>query len=316
MNHCRVCDKFLDSKIYNVKEMYFGKREVFQYRQCVSCGCLQIVEFPRDLGKYYPSTYYSQIIKKRYSNNKLLSRFREIRLNAALKQNLASIILTKPNLPEWVSWIKVNSKSKIFDVGCGAGQSLLKLRKKGFLHIEGLDPFVNETVSYSCGVNVFKKGLSDIAKEPNRQDSFDLVMMHHSLEHIPDQHLSIASAHKVLKQGGRLLIRIPICSSWAWEHYRENWVQLDAPRHLFLHSIKSIERLANAHGFVLEQTHFDSSEFQFIGSERYLRNIPLTKKGEAELFSKVDIETYRQKAIQLNKDGMGDQAGFVFAKSR
>lgn len=316
MNCCHICDNLLDSKVYNVKEMYFGTREVFRYQQCASCGCLQIVEFPRDMGKYYPSSYYSQIIKKRYSNIKLLSRLREFRLNAALKHNLASFILIKPHLPEWVSWIRINSKSKIFDVGCGAGQSLLKLRKKGFLHIEGLDPFINETVSYPCGVNVFKKELSDIAKEPNWQDSFDLVMMHHSLEHMPDQHMSIASAHKILKQGGRLLIRIPICSSWAWEHYRENWVQLDAPRHLFLHSLKSIVLLANKHGFILEQTHYDSSEFQFTGSERYLRNIPLTENVEAELFSQMDVETYRQKAIQLNKDGIGDQAGFVFAKSQ
>jgi len=38
--------------------------------------------------------------------------------------------------------------------------------------------------------------------------------------------------------GGWCVIRIPTVSSFAWEHYREQWVQLDAPRHFFLHKVR------------------------------------------------------------------------------
>ena len=59
----------------------------------------------------------------------------------------------------------------------------------------------------------------------------------------PDQR-TFSAAHDLLNKDGVLLVRVPLSSSWAWEHYRENWVQLDAPRHLYLHSVKSMEVLA------------------------------------------------------------------------
>lgn len=186
------------------------------------------------------------------------------------------------------------------------------MAKKGLKNLEGLDPFIVKSFHYSCGITVFKKEILDLAKDENRINTYDLVTMHHSLEHIDEQHRSISASYELLRQGGQLLVRIPVCSSWAWEHYRENWVQLDAPRHLFIHSSKSIERLASAHGFKMEQVFYDSTEAQFIGSEKYLRGIPLVKK--ADLFSNEDIKKYKQRAIQLNSEGKGDQAGFVFRK--
>ncbi|MHC4941603.1 MAG: class I SAM-dependent methyltransferase [Planctomycetota bacterium] len=312
MKQCRICDEALDSKIHRVREMYFGMRDEFEYRQCPSCGCLQIDEIPEDLGKYYPSDYYSKAVRKQYSTNPLLRKIREFRLKATLEGNPASFLLTRPKLPDWVSWVEVDGKTRILDVGCGAGKWLLRLEKKGFRNLEGVDPFIDETIHYACGITILKKEIWDLAKEEGRINSFDLLTMHHSLEHIHEQHESMAAAHALLKDGGKLLVRIPICSSWAWEHYKVNWVQLDAPRHLFLHSAKSIERLARAHGFKLERTIYDSTEFQFKGSEKYLQDIPLIE--EPDLFSKEDIAEFKQRAVQLNQEGKGDQAGFVFSK--
>lgn len=100
----------------------------------------------------------------------------------------------------------------------------------------------------------------------------------------------------------------------AWEHYRENWVQLDPPRHLFLHSLKSIKRIANETGFHLERMNHDSSRFEFNGSEKYYKDIPLHAKSEQEVFTQVELDGFDKKAQNLNAQVKGDQACFLFMK--
>jgi hypothetical protein len=39
--------------------MLYATREMFTYILCEGCGCLQIAEIPPDLGRFYPSHYYS-----------------------------------------------------------------------------------------------------------------------------------------------------------------------------------------------------------------------------------------------------------------
>jgi 2-polyprenyl-3-methyl-5-hydroxy-6-metoxy-1,4-benzoquinol methylase len=296
--------------------MYFGTKDEFEYQQCGNCFCLQIVDIPNDLGRYYPEQYYSKHIKKQYKQSRIMSALRERQLNATLDnrkfETAMLFFVRRTRLPEWINYLDINSKSRILDVGCGAGKMLLKLEKKGFRNLEGVDPFIDESISYPCGVKIYRAQLWDIAEDSDKFKSFDLVMMHHSLEHITDQHRTFIAAFDLLKARGTLLIRIPLSSSWAWEHYRENWVQLDPPRHLYLHSLKSMELLGNKHGFMLDSVHFDSTEFQFTGSERYLKNIPLIEKKDSELFSDQEISEYKHRAEKLNIDGKGDQACFVF----
>jgi len=57
----------------------------------------------------------------------------------------------------------------------------------------------------------------------------------------------------------------------------------------------------------------DSTDFQFEGSELYLRDIPL--RGEtprSNIFSKTDLREFKRKANELNRIGDGDSAAFYF----
>jgi 2-polyprenyl-3-methyl-5-hydroxy-6-metoxy-1,4-benzoquinol methylase len=316
---CRICDSSIDTPVYKVREMYFGTRDEFEYQQCAACACLQIVAIPENLGQYYPDDYYSKHVKQQYRDHAPPSALRELKLNACLgKRRLLSLVLfflREPRLPPWVAYLDINSRTRILDVGCGAGKLLLKLGKKGFRFLEGVDPFIDETITYDNGVKIYKNQIWNIAREEDARNGYDLVMMHHSLEHIPDQHRTLSAAYDLLNKNGLLLIRVPLSCSWAWQHYRENWVQIDSPRHLYLHSIKSIEVLAQKHGFSLQEVHFDSTQFQFTGSERYRRDIPLFEKEEADVFTTQEIQDYSVKADELNREGAGDQACFILRKA-
>ena len=134
--------------------------------------------------------------------------------------------------------------------------------------------------------------------------------MHHVFEHLEDPKGTLRTAKNLLSKDGQILIRIPLSDSAAFEKYRENWVQLDAPRHITLQTRESMEQLARSAGLRIVRVAYDSSAFQFIGSERYLVDIPIIGKTDFEL-PEEQIAFYKDEALRLNRLEKGDQAAFV-----
>jgi SAM-dependent methyltransferase len=220
-----------------------------------------------------------------------------------------------PKLYEWFKSECCKPDYQILDIGCGSGKLLLRLKKKGFSNLTGIDPFLHEDIFYRNGVNILKKEIKDV------EGHFDFIMLHHSLEHMSNPLETFENLYRILKPDRFVLIRTPIASSYAWKKYGANWVQLDAPRHLFLHTSKSIEIMVHKVGFEINDIIFDSTEFQFLGSEQYMRNIPLrdersykTKLTEG-FFSDEEFQYFKEKAAELNKNCEGDQACFYLYKN-
>lgn len=128
-----------------------------------------------------------------------------------------------------------------------------------------------------------------------------------------EPHKVFAQLYKLLAEDGRLLIRIPVSDSFAYRKYGVNWYQLDAPRHLFLHTVRSISLLAKEHGFILKQVNYDSTEGQFMNSEKYCRDI--TSRTTMDVPTSY-IKICRKFAKQLNKMRDGDQACFFLQKQK
>ncbi|MEW5800502.1 MAG: class I SAM-dependent methyltransferase [bacterium] len=208
----------------------------------------------------------------------------------------------------FLSEIGMAKSLRIVDVGCGTGSLLYELREIGFKNTLGIDPYLKEDIKYKNGLEILKKTIHDLGGKR------DLVMFHHSFEHVPDPVETIQSASNVLTEQGVILMRIPIVSSYAWKHYGINWVQLDAPRHFFLHSIKSINTLAAKANLRIKKIIYDSTDFQFWGSEQYTKDIPLKSNRSYaidpsnSIFSDAEIKEFKQKAKELNLKNWGDQA--------
>lgn len=318
---CRICEFSGDSPAYNAREMMFGLREEFCYFQCAKCQCLQISQFPSDMSTYYKQDYYSlsQSPESLYSNFFETWARRNRDRYAVLKKGIWGrlISLLHPEEADMasLSHLKLNRKSRIVDVGCGTGFLLYFLKEAGFENVLGIEPHIENDMKYPNGLTIRKAQVHELNEEQ------DLFMFHHSFEHLPNPIETLATVYRLLPSGGACLIRVPLVSSKAWETYGTNWVQLDAPRHFFLYSLESLKILAGKTQFEIKEIVYDSDEFQFWGSQQYLKDIPLMAENSygrnpaKSIFSQEDIDSFKAMAQELNSTSQGDQAAVYMVKN-
>jgi SAM-dependent methyltransferase len=246
----------------------FGTGEVFDYVECGQCGSLRIDTIPEQLSSYYGSGYYTN----------LGSRSRVV--GSLLARRDAAAFTRRGVVGRLVDWWQPNSglrvlaradirkDARILDVGCGSGSMLRSMAAAGHQNLIGVDPFVEQDIHCNGKVLVRKGRVGDLS------GPYDLVMFHHSLEHMADPADSLREARRLLDdETGRCLVRVPTVSSWAWRQYGTAWIQLDPPRHLFVPSMSGLETALGGAGFEIERVEYDSTGFQIWGSEQAKRGI-------------------------------------------
>ncbi len=310
---CRVCSAVNDGRTFRVKELMFGTGHSFDYFLCKNCGCLQIATIPEEMNTFYDNDYYtgSRVPEIKSKLKRRIYRLRAVIALSPLYKIYSAFF--KYAIEECIYYTKVKFDSKILDVGCGSGDFLYNFHNYGFLNLTGTDPNLKSAFD-TDEITLYNKELSEI------EGKFDLIIFNHSFEHIADQLKTLEIAKNKLTDKGTIYIRMPVVN-YAFEKYKENWVQLDAPRHISIHSEKSMEILSVRAGLKVEHVFYDSTEFQFSGSEQYIKGISLnseqsyTVNFEKSTFSKDDIRKYSKEARKLNKQKMGDQAAFIIKPS-
>ena len=198
-------------------------------------------------------------------------------------------------------------ESRILDVGCGPGHLLQALQRQGFAGVLGQDKFQQEFVP---GVPVERKPLEEL------DGSFDVIMLHHSFEHMPDPVPTLRALKRLCDPGGTILLRIPVVGCEAWKEYGVNWYQIDAPRHLVIPSERGLRLVAQQLGLDIARVEYDSNETQFGCSEQYAQDVPLRDARSfyfdphTDLFTDEQKAVFRSRAAQANAAGKGDQACF------
>src|SRR4051812_11429221 len=178
--------------VFGVREMMFGDNESFDYAQCADCGSVSIIEVPTNLADYYSGRYYSftrdpQEVMGRPGVAQALSvvgrsilfgrRLVGTGVQRTLPVRQAQTVIS---LFESVRLAGLNQgrRSRLLDVGSGSGDLVYALSLTG-LTVTGVDPFGTDR-AFDTGATLRRATIDDL------DDEFDLIMLHHALEHVPD----------------------------------------------------------------------------------------------------------------------------------
>jgi SAM-dependent methyltransferase len=307
IGHCQICDYSGSFSVIEIQERMLGTKDVFQYTKCPECQTIAILNPPENLGKYYPGDYYSfnaenkEILKKGSLKNRVKRAV--IRQRLGKKSILGTLLGSR--FDSYLAWLMpeyFSFKHSILDVGCGYGFFLLSMANAGFSHLKGIDPYNESDLEYENGLEIKKANIFE------EEGKYDVIMLHHAFEHMDEPESVLKKIKSCLNPGGTVLIRIPVSDAKVWKEYGPLWVQLDAPRHFFIHSIKGMERLAQKVGFWIDRVEFDSYSFQYWGSELY-RNDKLLSVGP-QFFSQEKLKNWEKRALENNQNRNGDQACF------
>jgi SAM-dependent methyltransferase len=278
---CRICGGTNLDPPVTMREMMFGTREPFDYFRCQSCDTMQIMHIPDDIGRFYPDNYYSFTPTRPTLRDKL------------------RVLIKGHNKPDWAKNLSTNVS--VIDIGCGGGEMLYSMHGWGFRKLTGYDPYTR---------NEIDDGRIRIVRTMP-SERYDLVTMHHSIEHVPDPIATLEQAKAAMMPNGTIIVRIPVRQGAPWRDYGTNWVHADPPRHLYLWTADGFVEMARKSGLVLIATGFDTTLFTFAGSESYVKGSPLYDSDGNWQLPQDREQDARAEALNANRDA--DSAWFKFA---
>lgn len=323
---CPVCSETSTIERYTVREMFFGTRSAFRYRRCAACGVLWLEQPPADLSPYYPGSYHTARVAKaagrgpfasaaRWLDNELATRrlFGGRLVGAMIgrafgRRPAPDVMAIRP----MVRAARLRSfQDPILDVGCGpVPERLLQLSRVGFRALTGIDPMIDADTIVE-GIPVRRLTIHEV------RGSHALITFNHSFEHVRDPGATLAAAARLLRPGGAIVVRTPVMGGWFWETYGTSWWELDPPRHLFVHTRRSLEILGEAAGLDLVRVDSDSTFLEILASDQITRDIPW--RDPASCWNDLAapslapaVAAAKATVARLNAEGRGGRASFLF----
>lgn len=118
------------------------------------------------------------------------------------RRNIAQTI-THRFLKRWIP-----ASGRLLEIGCGNGRLLYLARKDGW-DVRGLEisPFLADSVRARLGIEV---AVADYLEySPGNGEEFDLVLLRHVLEHLPEPKRAMTGIAALLGEGGHALLEFP-----------------------------------------------------------------------------------------------------------
>ena len=147
----------------------------------------------------------------------------------------------------------IKFEAAILEIGCGNGFVLEALDKKGFHHLQGIEPSQDAVQKSSPHIrgkiinNMFDEGIFP-------EGTFDLIYFFQTLDHIYDPNKLIAQCFKLLKPGGHIVAFQHDIEAWSARLLGELSPIIDV-EHIYLFSPRTLKAIFEKHGFSVEHVY-------------------------------------------------------------
>ena len=168
-------------------------------------------------------------------------------------------LILKSRRPVWGRWVKIirahKPNGKLLDAGCGAGWFLSYAEK----HYEtyGVDASEYAIEEAMVKAHNTKFTVGDAQRLYYVYKSFDVVTCFDLLEHLSNPYLAIAAFHRVLKDDGVLVVRVPNVESVGFKLKRADWFGARDETHVSLFCNKTWIKMIRHKGFTIESVFYD-----------------------------------------------------------
>ena len=245
---CNLCGADNTQVMFYVRDRNVRGSSSFKIVKCKDCGLVYLNPRPdnEEIRNCYPPWYHSRAQAKTVNLEK--TWIWGIPWEKAMKKKAEPILRYK-------------KKGAILDIGCGDG-SLLRYMKDLGWQAFGVD-FNERSSRYArevLGLNVFSGRLEEIDYKAN---FFDVIILFHVLEHLPDPSETLKRVRSLLKKNGFLLIEVPNFGSFEARLFKSKWNGISAPLHLYHFTPKTLGNMLKKCslaplelGFIPEQTKY------------------------------------------------------------
>lgn len=160
-------------------------------------------------------------------------------------------------------------RGRLLDVGCAGGNFLEWMQQIGGWEVSGVE------TGESAADQARQKGLNvttgDLFSAAYTGAYFDAVTLWDVIEHVPDPLALLREVHRILKPDGILVMRLPNIDSLDARWFGRYWAGLDAPRHLYVFGLRTLDQLLRQSGFAAVQRSTQVGGYlNFVKSIRFL----------------------------------------------
>ncbi|RMD58163.1 class I SAM-dependent methyltransferase [Candidatus Woesearchaeota archaeon] len=273
IKQCNLCGREKFKEVVRGKDRMYLLEGTFKLVKCTNCNLHFVNPRPKDMSKYYPNDYYS--FETRHKRNKLAELIYKTYFSK--KGSIFLKALFYPIYP-LVRTTIVETGKKMLDIGCGGGVFLSRMKNLG-LEVHGIDPFAKDNPE----LNIIK---SKLENAPYKKETFDIITINNTLEHVENPDYTIKKISEWLKRGGKTIIGVPNINSLLFKIFGTYWSELDLPRHLYHFNSKTLKRYCAKHGLKIIKIRYNSVPFEITGSLAYLASA-LSKKPKPLSKSKI-----------------------------